>query len=237
MSDRDPVEELREANEARTGGEWFYLWFRDGDSGCIPEGWSADLDDGSMPPRGLWRWGPKPDPLPFSRRDVQFIATCSRAVPALLARLEAAEAVCEAIRAAAQHDRDCEEEGEGSCCYDTWRLVHLLAGATLEPDEHDGQLLARWRETWKPRGTMGDYTVWLASTWLGPGGSVFHSIDRERCKDWMHTACGLQTWDCTRSVPMGTMIDPRLLSLTTTRRCKRCWPHEEGNDAARGPRP
>lgn len=50
----------------------------------------------------------------------------------LLAGLFAAayghELLLSAIRDAARHDRDCEEEGEGACCYWPWRKVMILAG-------------------------------------------------------------------------------------------------------------
>lgn len=46
-----------------------------------------------------------------------------------------------AVKAAAVHDRDCDEEGEGACCFRAWRRVILLAGAAPAITQEDVELM------------------------------------------------------------------------------------------------
>lgn len=56
-------------------------------------------------------------------------------------RLAPAEAVIAAVREAWEHDRGCEEEGEGECCLRAWRRVMLIAGAARPVTQEDHELL------------------------------------------------------------------------------------------------
>lgn len=63
---------------------------------------------------------------------------CIRAATDALRQLTALE---RAVQYACDHDIDCEEEGEGECCYRKWRTVHLLVGATQHVSDEDRALL------------------------------------------------------------------------------------------------
>lgn len=68
-------------------------------------------------------------------------------VGVMAADLDALEAVSRAVVAACHHDRDCEKEGEGECCYLAWRAVAVLAGeATNLTSEEQKLLLADARK-------------------------------------------------------------------------------------------
>ena len=58
------------------------------------------------------------------------------------ARLAAAERIVSAVREASQHDVDCEEEGEGRCCYEAWRRVTVLAGCAVNITADDERIVA-----------------------------------------------------------------------------------------------
>lgn len=44
----------------------------------------------------------------------------------LAAEITSHQVLCRAVHEAHLHDRECEEEGEGACCYGAWRAVLLL---------------------------------------------------------------------------------------------------------------
>ena len=46
-----------------------------------------------------------------------------------------------AVEAAHDHDRECEEEGEGDCCYRAWRLVTILVGRQQVLTPEDAEML------------------------------------------------------------------------------------------------
>lgn len=49
--------------------------------------------------------------------------------------------VRDAVKDACRHDRECEQEGEGECCYLAWRAVAVLAGEAKNLTESERALL------------------------------------------------------------------------------------------------
>lgn len=94
---RKLVDELRAANEKRTGGEWEWGNMGDGLRNTLV----AITPDAMLEVIGLTFGGENVgDLMSVSERDAAFVALCSRAVPALLAALAAAEAENAKLRAA-----------------------------------------------------------------------------------------------------------------------------------------
>jgi hypothetical protein len=63
--------------------------------------------------------------------DAEFIAAARADIPALVAELRAARADLGLVHLALQHDRDCEEEGEGECCLSHWRSIVIAVAPDL----------------------------------------------------------------------------------------------------------
>lgn len=51
----------------------------------------------------------------------------------------------DAVARACEHDRECEEEGEGACCFRAWRTVVLLAHAAPCLTDEDEELVREAR--------------------------------------------------------------------------------------------
>jgi hypothetical protein len=67
----------------------------------------------------------------LSGPDADFIAASRADIPALVAELRAARADLGLVHLALQHDRDCEEEGEGECCLSHWRSIVIAVAPDL----------------------------------------------------------------------------------------------------------
>jgi hypothetical protein len=65
------------------------------------------------------------------KADAYFIAAARADIPALVAELRAARADLGLVHLALQHDRDCEEEGEGECCLSHWRSIVIAVAPDL----------------------------------------------------------------------------------------------------------
>jgi hypothetical protein len=63
--------------------------------------------------------------------NADFIAASRTDTPALVAELRAARADLGLVHLALQHDRDCEEEGEGECCLSHWRSIVIAVAPDL----------------------------------------------------------------------------------------------------------
>lgn len=69
-----------------------------------------------------------------------YLVTCSICLRAVTSDLRRLSAVERSVRAACDHDVECEEEGEGDCCYRMWRIVALLVGSATNVTDEDREL-------------------------------------------------------------------------------------------------